>query len=243
LHVFEGHGFLVRGAVFSHNGKWLATCGADNKAHIWDLASQTELKVFDQPRPAGLGRYLTHIAFSPDDKLLLTSASNSNRLWNVESGKLERETGRPCLAVSKDGRWLLTPDSIGNKMLITALGQGEKGYEEVAKREFPAEANGRDVHMLAASGEGKWVIGAAKTIEGAEASQGIAYLVDFATFKDINSFKMSVRKGIASDVKAMVLSTDGKRLFTASSDGKACLWDVETGRVIRVFDEPMDKKP
>jgi WD40 repeat protein len=244
VHVFKGHKSRVNGVALSHNGKWLATCGDDGKARIWDLTTKEEVQVLHHQFSKTVGPTVGRLAFSPDDKWLVTAARDHTRIWNVATGKLEKDHNS-FFGVSRDSKWLITAMDPERKWIITAFGKGGSGYEDVVAQPYSLDAarSKRSVYMLASSGEGKWILGERETIETEGAFQGVAYLVDFATYKDIRSFRIPVEKGRASDVTEMVLSVDGRKLFTASWDGKARLWDVETGRVIRVFDEPAGKKP
>jgi WD40 repeat protein len=244
LHVFKGHDSRVNGVAFSHDGKWLASCGNDGKARIWDLTTKKELRSLQHTFRERFGPTVGFVFFSPDDKWLLTGAADHARIWNIATGKLEHEHDL-SYAVSKDCQWFIRSNDREKKSHIVALGKGAKGFENVASQPYSRDATriNRSICMVASAGEGKWVLGERETIEANGTGQGVAYLVDFATGKDIQSFKIPVKKGGASHVTEMVLSADGKRLFTASWDGKARLWDVATGQVIRVFGEPAEKAP
>src|SRR5580700_8414547 len=52
---------------------------------------------------------------------------------------------------------------------------------------------------------------------------------------DANTPRLVVQLGHAGVVNSAVFSGDGKRVLTASWDGTARLWDVETGKEIRQF--------
>jgi serine/threonine protein kinase/WD40 repeat protein/tetratricopeptide (TPR) repeat protein len=116
-----------RGVAVSPDGQWLATgthAEAQRAAQIWrisDGTKETELP-FD---------YRTGVDFSPDGKLLLTTASPS-RLWEVGTWREVSELGGLALCFSPDGRIVVVVDA--NKMI--RLVQTETG-RTMARLESP----------------------------------------------------------------------------------------------------------
>jgi WD40 repeat protein len=79
LRVLNG-GVPGRALSFSHDGQTLAVVGLDRKAHVWDLASRRQPRVF--------GEKVRAAAFSPDGRLLATAGADARaRIWNISSGK------------------------------------------------------------------------------------------------------------------------------------------------------------
>jgi WD40 repeat protein len=106
----KGHDGGVLDAVFSPNGKTVATCSEDHTARIWDALSAKELRSFSltnayhsaehyTPVPVliifvtgreittlrGMGSVVNEVVFSPDGQWLATKASPdfNVRLWPV----------------------------------------------------------------------------------------------------------------------------------------------------------------
>jgi WD40 repeat protein len=91
-------------AVFSPDGKTLVWGTADGTLHIWDVPSWKERRRISIPE-----RYLTAIAFSPDNKTIATGADSAIRLWDSTTGREVRPyagVGSPLVfgAFSPDGK-------------------------------------------------------------------------------------------------------------------------------------------
>jgi WD40 repeat protein len=72
-----GHDHAIGMLAYSPNGRWLASGGADNLARIWDLTKRTEIAALKHRSK------LSDVAFSPDGRLLATSARSSVKLWSL----------------------------------------------------------------------------------------------------------------------------------------------------------------
>ena len=85
--ILTGHRDVITQAVFSPNGKRLATASADKSVRLWDTESGklvTEL--------VGHKDQVVAVAFSPDGKRLATASwDNTARLWDATSGQLIKE--------------------------------------------------------------------------------------------------------------------------------------------------------
>jgi WD40 repeat protein len=99
---------------FSHDGKWLATAGRDKTVIIWNVmvsddrspltyatltVSRAEQSGFSLERILrDHSDFISCLAWSPDDSVLLTVAESVIKMWNTEVGG---ESGREGTRTSK----------------------------------------------------------------------------------------------------------------------------------------------
>lgn len=109
VRALRGHEHQVYTAVFSPDGKTLATTSYDKTVRLWDVAQGKELRqVGDRPGP------FPRVAFTPDGKHLVTwGFDNALRFWDVATGAESRGFDGPrgalsAIAFSPDGRLLAT---------------------------------------------------------------------------------------------------------------------------------------
>ncbi|KAG8981755.1 hypothetical protein FRB90_007034 [Tulasnella sp. 427] len=96
----------IQDMEFSPNGRWLATCNRDWKAVLWNVDFDHKVsayRVLVRPAEANVVSHL-QVAWSPNNRCLLTRTNKNIKVWSAESG------GLVCtLAASKDVRvafWL-----------------------------------------------------------------------------------------------------------------------------------------
>lgn len=82
------HEDKVWSAIFSPDGKLVATSGYDGRASVWNSVDGTKVATFEHP-----DKIVGWTVFSPDSKLLLTLSqveadlSSEIRLWDIEKGE------------------------------------------------------------------------------------------------------------------------------------------------------------
>jgi hypothetical protein len=107
--ALRGHVDAVMAARFSAGGETIVTASRDRTAKKWRTADGTEELTFREGH-----EYLTSKAFFfPDGQRLLTAAVDGTaRVWSVSAGselrKLEGTGYRASVALSSNGRWILT---------------------------------------------------------------------------------------------------------------------------------------
>jgi hypothetical protein len=105
----EGHTAWVNAAVFSADGKRIASAGDDGSARLWDSATGKQIQLF-----RGHDGSVKSVALSRDGRHLLTGGSDATvRLWDVPSGKplrIFRKHAEPLVATafSADGTYTLS---------------------------------------------------------------------------------------------------------------------------------------
>ncbi len=195
-------------AVFSPDGKWIATASDDDTAKIWN-AQTGELAL----TLAGHTADVYAVAFSPDGKWLATgSADYTAKIWEAATAQeLRTLSGHEyfiyALAFSPDG-----------KFLATASGDTTAKVWDVE--------TGADLTTLA--GPEVQLLGLAFSPDGqrlaASGENGVALVWELKTGAEVLSLH-----GHEKTVYQIVFSPDGTRLATAGFDGTAKLWEATTG--------------
>ena len=109
--ALTGHTDAVLAADFSPDELKIVTAGRDRTAKLWDVRTRKPIATLAEGH-----EYLTsNVAITPDGKRLITAAvDGTTRIWDFEEGVEQAQlpaTGRnAALAVSRDGRLVLTGD-------------------------------------------------------------------------------------------------------------------------------------
>lgn len=252
LVVQQGQHRVANGfAIFSHDGRLVATGDNGNDVVVWDVASGREVRRLTDntgdPGAQDIDGWLWG-AFSPDSRLFAASVGPNLRVWDLWTGKrlwlatnggnafFEPDDGtRPPVAFAADGSRVvvtgndarLTWDARTGRLLSRAgLGRPKKEAESFDMR--PPRA--------AVSPGGRFV---------ASAKDGLVTVTEKATGKPIGSARFLVlREGRTSsypgqvwhdELHALAVSPDGATLATADAgdddddDYLIRLWDVKTG--------------
>jgi WD40 repeat protein len=217
--TLSGHADAVLSAEFSPDGQRVVTAGRDHTARIWDLASGTS-HVLDE----GHDYLMMNAVFLPDGAQILTAAFDNTVLkWDCRSrgqvafataSRLKGAGRNGVLAVSPDGRWLLTAgDEFTAKVWNVATGdlaQVLRGHRDTVTAvafapggllAFSGDAAGSCLLWRRPAESEPWQL--AHTLRGHRAGMSI---------------------------QAACFTPDARRLLTASADHTVAQWDVATGR-------------
>jgi len=100
----RGYADELLGLAWSRDGRRLAFATFDRRIEIWDASSGTKLLTLPgHPKDAGKPAYQSVLlAWSPDDKQLLSSGDAETKVWEVTSGRELRTFASTALACSPD---------------------------------------------------------------------------------------------------------------------------------------------
>jgi WD40 repeat protein/DNA-binding SARP family transcriptional activator len=161
------------------------------------------------------------VAFSPDNKYVLTGETSTATLWNASTGEKIRTfprdlwVGNPILSVaySPDGKYILTGSGEGTARLLDVT-TGEQVHKFLDSRGA--------IFSMTFSPDGNTLL--------TGSLDGIARLWDTVTGKELHRFFSQ-----ANPVGSVAFSPDGKTVLLGHGDGTAGLWDVQTGTEMRQF--------
>jgi WD40 repeat protein len=218
----------ARVAVFSPDGKTLATGGADKIVRLWNLSTgEGRLEIH------GHTSEVRHAFFASNGKTLITSGLREDLLvFDVVEG-----VGKPldsrnlrrsgALALSSDGTTLATVDPEN----VMSLWDVTTWRERLAFRTAPPDgvvkgpgASAVEVNGLSFSTSGKLLAGSVKVL--GSPSEGRAVVWDAETGSILST---SVNRGQAAG--GVAFAPDGRTIAFSSFDGTITLWDSEAQAV------------
>jgi WD40 repeat protein/transcriptional regulator with XRE-family HTH domain len=252
-----GHMGIIYTAMFSHDGRILATASADGAARLWDVTSHQPIATLDNHVP------IYDAEFSPDDRILATAGKDGTaRLWDVTSHQpittLTGSPGTPLYAAtfSHHSGILATTDKDGTARLwdVTSRRQiapltGNRGPI------FGAEFSPDDRILATTGTDGTTLLwdvishqsltvlddGHPGRLNNATFSPDgriLATVGDDTTTRlwDVPSHQLiATLTGHTGPVNAVAFSPDGNILLTGSGDGTARLWNVVTHQQISIL--------
>jgi WD40 repeat protein len=252
---------LVLALAYSPDGKTLASSGSwvqgrDVEIHLWDTATNKEIKVLKTPRP--IGDQVACMQFSPDGNMLFTG--RIPRLWDLKTDKVIEFTGPGAGrgSFNSDGKTVVTgcPDNTiriwnvktgkeqaritegsscavytpDGKTLVYGTGTRNATIKlwdyATGKEKAAIKAEADQVNSLACTND---TIAYYSTIPQGTGWLTTVHLMDF-TGKELHRLK-----GHDSYLSDLAFTADGQFLATASADKTVRLWDVASGKQLSSF--------
>jgi len=239
----------VTDAVFSPNGKQIATASDDGAVNVWDAPTR------QQTPCKGHEAVAYGVTFSPDSKRIATlSTDRTGRLWHAA-------TGVPIAKLSMDGsRILLAAFSPDGSRLATASLSGETwiwdGTSGQHQRVLCRSDRRPSALAFAPVGDGVLTASADGFVRILDTTTGTCLeeygplgKVDFAGFSpdgkrvlasaessasvwDRTSRREVTLRGHRGPIVDACFSADGRHIATASLDWNAIVWDASDGRLM-----------
>jgi WD40 repeat protein/transcriptional regulator with XRE-family HTH domain len=254
---------IVNSVAFSSDGQSVLTGCADGTVQLWDAHARPELPVFTNGNANTGGVSLSAVAFSPDGKFLATGGTDGLKLWNVETGQLQRAFANSGyikygVRFSADGRSLLSGNWSSGVASLWDVQTGKQLQQFI----LPTRINATDtLNDVVFSSDGKSIVSATGHIMNVwdrqtgdliiqDGTFGIItrlafspdsrYLLTASTAGQVKLFDAQIVMLInrlvgAAALNGATFSPDGKYIATASVDKLAHLWDVESGKEIRQY--------
>jgi WD40 repeat protein len=219
----EKHRFLCDAATstFTPDGKRLVVSsmkndggGRETVIRVFDVATGREVSKF----PLGHDSSYFSMAVSPDGLVLGCGASDRSGLVDLTTGKVLHRLPRGPLMVgfSPDSK-TFAATAAGTRLRLWDVATGKERHEQPGN--FGSGA------VTAASPDGRLSAAADWTDQA-------VHLWDMATGRRVGRFPVARESALARD---LTFSPDGKTLAAGTYEGLAQIWDVATGKELRVF--------
>ncbi|MEM7579590.1 MAG: WD40 repeat domain-containing protein, partial [Cyanobacteria bacterium P01_A01_bin.80] len=209
--TLKGHTSNVSSAVFSPDGKTIASASDDNTVKLWSAKNGKLLHTLE-----GHKSWVTKVTFSPDGKTIASaSGDNTVKLWSVQDGKLLQSIEAHQNIVTSV---VFSPD--GNTIASASQDNTIKLW---------SAKNGKLLHTL--KGHKSWVWSVVFSPDGKTiASASSDNTVKLWSAK--NGKLLHSSKEHKSDVWSMEFSPDGNTIASASADSTVKLWSAQNGRLL-----------
>lgn len=224
--TLPGDADVVWGAVFSPDGKRVASAGVDGTAKIWDATTGEKLLVLKGTSggPGSEAGFVWFVAFSPDGRFLATAGGDRIvRIWDATTGE------ELSAFYAHDNHIFHITFSPAGSRLATASWDGTSKVWDVLTGEKLLSLTEAD------SGRPEYVD---FTPDGARLAVAVQAGVaeGWATIWDVDTGDSLVTlRGHGAYVRTAAFSPDGRRIVTTGDDRTARIWDAEEGSLLRVL--------
>jgi WD40 repeat protein/uncharacterized caspase-like protein len=225
LDAFE-HSRGVTSLTFSKDGTVLLTGGKDNTAHMWSVALTRERTNGIELKHFKTNNWISSVAFSPDERWVLTGTLSGAQLWNVSTGKLAFALGSTKLRVKSVN---FTLDS-----KFAFVGTKELGFWDIrsGKLAFSLPQTPGVVDASAISRDGRLIAVSFTDFRNVSLSHSqLSVNGDVprqTVIWEISSRREVERFSTTSSIKSAVFSPEGTSLLLGTYEGIAALWSLKT---------------
>jgi WD40 repeat protein/serine/threonine protein kinase len=255
LHTLPLHAAEVHAIAISRDGKRLASAGKDRGIHIWGMPDGNRIATHRGHRLT-----IVDLEFLPDGRLVSIDVDGSLSVWPAETKAVAIARGAfgptRALSVSRDGKLIASTHLDAQASVrLTDLTNGGK------REELPGpylgvalSPDGRRLIAIGPRGADIWSVPDRSKVLSLEQSLASGPLVfnqagdRIATLSadELRALIIDAWSGdtvleIAGDsqrIIAMAFSGDGKRLVTATADGRITFSDTASGRIRQVLERP-----
>ena len=231
--TLRGHADEITAAVFSPDGRQLITAGWDGAIRFGDtVLDAPALWAGESHRLVGQPLHVCGLGVLPDGKRAISGGDDRTiRVWDIGTGReLRRWVG------SDDRIYGLAATPDGTRVVVAGADSNLRVWDIASGRElWRLKGHGGAIFALAVTPDGRHALGGGGFVWDGGWKSGPdldLHLWDVESGREVARNFSGHRGGIWS----VAVSLDGRRAASASMDGTARVWDIDTGREVQRFD-------
>jgi WD40 repeat protein/uncharacterized caspase-like protein len=237
------HTAAITALALSPDDKLALSGSMDNSAKLWDVASGRLIRTFEHANMVG------NVAFLPDGKHVLTSASNAVYLWDIMSGRLVREYFVPdeiaSMSCTADGRMILAASMRGGIYIWDAAKYATKDADDpISSAQLDFNGNEPLIDATTFSADGRYLASTTNlneiTLWNTSTGKEVRHIKTQTDRADVKAFSPDGRFLVSlgeNEAKQPQQEKVGRDFGDAIEDTNTVvvLWDLATGRQIWSF--------
>jgi WD40 repeat protein len=223
IRIFKGHLSRVNAVAISPNGKYAISGSADTTLKLWEVATGQHIRTFE-----GHQMSIKAVTFDSTGRFALSGSRDKTiRLWEVATGQtlktLEGHTsGVNSLSISPDGKYVIS----GGADRTLRLWELDTGKQIIS-----VKGHKESINSALFSSDGRFVISIGSVSTKLWAINTVQRENHVRLVRIFESFF----KGKINAIKDTRFNPDGKYMASARSDHTIRLWEVATGRQIKIL--------
>jgi WD40 repeat protein len=236
LATLAGHAGTVTACAVTADGRHLISASEDGTLKVWDLESRRTLSTL-----AGHTHGVTACAVTADGRRVVSASGDRTlKLWDLESGSVlvtlaGHTHGVTACAVTADGRRAISASEdrtlkVWNLANWTLMGWDPASWAPRNRRELATlDGHTRGINGCAVTADGRRVVSASEdhTLKVWDLASWTLKVWDLESWRELATLDAHTR-----GVKACAVTSDGRRVVSASEDRTLKIWDLASGHAL-----------